>query len=93
MRTEQPCADLTPTGIAPVPAVWVNPLGQPIAPQPAIAFTQQNWSRLYRATTYNLAWALSAGFGFQLNPSATLDIGYRYLNAGTRARSSTRKPA
>jgi opacity protein-like surface antigen len=24
-----------------------------------------------------------AGFGIQLTPSATLDIGYRYLNTGT----------
>ena len=29
-------ADLTPTGIAPVPAVWVNRLGLPIVPQPPI---------------------------------------------------------
>ncbi len=29
-----------------------------------------------------VAWALSAGLGFQLTPSATLDIGYRYLNSG-----------
>ena len=28
------------------------------------------------------AWALSAGIGYQRNPSATLDIGYRYLNSG-----------
>ena len=76
-------ADLTPTGIAPVPAVWVNRLGLPIGPQPPIPFTLQNWNRLYTATTYNLAWALSAGVGFHLTPSATLDISYRYLNAGT----------
>jgi opacity protein-like surface antigen len=30
-----------------------------------------------------MAWALAAGIGFKLNPSATLDLGYRYLNTGT----------
>jgi opacity protein-like surface antigen len=30
-----------------------------------------------------MAWALAAGLGFKLTPSATLDIGYRYLNSGT----------
>ena len=30
-----------------------------------------------------MAWALMAGVGIQLSPSATLDIGYRYLDAGT----------
>ena len=30
-----------------------------------------------------MAWALAAGVGFQLTPSMTLDIGYRYLNSGT----------
>lgn len=77
-------ADLTPTGALPlIPQVWVNPLGQAIVPQPPIAFTLQNWNRSLTATTYHLAWALSAGVGFHLTPSATLDVGYRYLNAGT----------
>jgi opacity protein-like surface antigen len=76
-------ADLTPTGIAPVPALWVNRLGLPIVPQPPIPFALQNWNRSLSSTTYHLAWALSAGVGFHLTPSATLDIGYRYLNAGT----------
>ena len=29
-----------------------------------------------------MAWALMAGVGIKISPSATLDIGYRYLNAG-----------
>ena len=73
------------------PQIWVNPQGQPISPQPAIAFGQQYWSRSISSTTYTFAWALSAGFGFQLNPSATFDIGYRYLNSGETPGSSTRK--
>lgn len=74
-------ADLTSTGA--FPALWVNPLGQAIVPQPPIAFALQNWNRSLTATTYHLAWALSAGVGYRLTPSATLDVGYRYLNAGT----------
>ena len=76
--------NLTPAGG--FPQIWVNPQGQPISPQPAIAFGQQYWSRSISSTTYTFAWALSAGFGFQLNPSATLDIGYRYLNSGETTR-------
>ncbi len=73
-------ADLTPTGA--YPQIWLNPYGAPITPQPNIAFAPQNWTRSIKATTYTAAWALSAGVGFQLNPSTTLDIGYRYLNSG-----------
>jgi opacity protein-like surface antigen len=65
-----------------VPKVWVDPNAQPLAPQPNIPFIQQAWNRPFSATTYTLAWALTAGFGFQINPSTTLDIGYRYLNSG-----------
>ncbi len=73
-------ANLTSNGA--FPAVWVNPAGQPINPQPAIPFAAQNWNGSINATTYRFAFALAAGFGFQLSPSATLDVGYRYLNAG-----------
>ena len=73
-------ADLTPTGA--YPQIWLDPYGNAIAPQPNIAFAQQNWNRSFSSTTYTFAWALSAGLGFQLNPSTTLDVGYRYLNSG-----------
>ena len=73
-------ADLTGTGS---PQVWVNSQGQTLAPQPNIAFAPQFWNRSIRSTTWSMAWALAAGFGFKLTPSATLDIGYRYLNSGT----------
>jgi opacity protein-like surface antigen len=74
-------ADLSQT-IPGVPKVWVDPNAQALVPQPNIPFTQQMWSRSFSATTYTLAWSLAAGFGFQINPSTTLDIGYRYLNSG-----------
>jgi opacity protein-like surface antigen len=73
-------ADLTPTGT--YPQLWIDQFGNLINPQPNIAFTQQNWNRSFNSTTYSFAFALSAGFGFQLTPSATLDVGYRYLNSG-----------
>jgi opacity protein-like surface antigen len=74
-------ANLTP--VVPFPPVWVNTQGQTLAPQPNIAFAPQFWNRSIHSTTYSMAWALAAGFGFRLTPSATLDIGYRYLNSGT----------
>jgi opacity protein-like surface antigen len=74
-------ANLTSDGA--FPQIWVNQQGLPIAPQPNIAFAPQFWNRSIRSTTYTMAWALAAGIGFKLNPSATLDIGYRYLNSGT----------
>ena len=64
------------------PSVWVNSAGQPIAPQPHNPFTAQNWNRTINSTTYRFAWSLAAGFGFQLNPSATLDVGYRFIDGG-----------
>jgi opacity protein-like surface antigen len=73
-------ADLTSTGF---PSVWVNSEGQALTPQPNIAFAPQFWNRSIHSTTYTMAWALAAGIGFKLNPSATLDLGYRYLNTGT----------
>jgi opacity protein-like surface antigen len=71
------------TAVGAFPPVWVNPLGQTLAPQPNIAFAPQIWNRSIHSTTYSMAWALAAGLGFKLTPSATLDIGYRYLNSGT----------
>jgi opacity protein-like surface antigen len=79
-------ANLSPAAGATYPQVWVDQYGNAIAPQPNVAFAPQNWSRSISSTTYTFAWALSAGFGFQLNPSATIDIGYRYLNSGEITR-------
>lgn len=73
-------ANLTPTGT--YPQLWIDQYGTSINPQPNIAFTQQNWNRTFSSTSYSFAWALAAGLGFQITPSATLDVGYRYLNSG-----------
>jgi opacity protein-like surface antigen len=71
------------TAVAPYPPVWVNALGQTLAPQPNIPFAQQFWNRSISSTTYSMAWALAAGIGYKITPSMTLDVGYRYLNSGT----------
>ena len=68
----------------------------PISPQPAIAFAPQNWNRTISSTTVGFAWALMAGFSYQLTPSVAIDIGYRYLNSGvtrTRCQSAVRSDA
>jgi len=64
-----------------VPNTWIDSSGKSV--QPNVGFTSANWNRSFKQTHYSMAWALMAGFGFQLTPSATLDIGYRYLNAGS----------
>jgi len=80
--------NLTTTGAA--PQVWVNPTtGVPLTTQPNVPFTNQVWDRSIRSTKYTMAWALMAGVGIQISPSATLDIGYRYLNAGVTSTSIT----
>ena len=63
------------TAVGPFPPVWVNPLGQTLAPQPNIAFAPQIWNRSIRSTTRSMAWALAAGFGFKLTRRAA-----EYLN-------------
>ncbi len=73
-------ANLSPTGG--FPPVWVDVYGNPLSPQPPIAFTQQNWNRTLNTTTASFAWALMAGFSYQLTPSVLIDVGYRYLNGG-----------
>ena len=74
---------------APPTQQWVNAAGTAVNPQPNIAFTNQNWNHTINVTHYSMAFALMAGVGVQLSPSATLDIGYRYLNAGTSNISIT----
>jgi opacity protein-like surface antigen len=85
-QTYGPDLTLTPTLL--IPPVWVNPkTGKPITPAPNIAFAAQDWNRNIRSTHYSFAFALMAGIGYQLTPSATLDIGYRFLDTGATTLS------
>jgi opacity protein-like surface antigen len=45
-----------------------------------VVFGPQNWDRHFNSTHYSMAGALMAGFGYQLTPSATLDVGYQFLS-------------
>jgi opacity protein-like surface antigen len=77
----------TATGTAPLQ--WVTQTGvnangavyTPLTRQPQVVFGTQNWNRNFSATKYSAAGALMAGFGYQISPSATVDIGYRYVSA------------
>jgi opacity protein-like surface antigen len=77
--------DTTATGGAPLQ--WVvqtgvsggYPVYTPLTTQPNVVFGKQNWDRSFSTTQYTMAAALMAGLGIQMSPSATLDIGYRYL--------------
>ena len=71
------------------PNVWVVLTGYdsgghaiytPLGTQPNVVFGPQNWDRHFSSTHYSMAGALMAGFGYQLTPSATLDVGYQFLS-------------
>jgi opacity protein-like surface antigen len=83
-------ANLTaPTGVGEPPKIWVDSGGVALPVQPNIGFTNQDWDRSIRSVKYSMAFALMGGVGIALTPSMTLDIGYRYLNAGTTNVSIT----
>lgn len=74
-------ADLTPIGT--YPPQWVDINGNPLSPQPGIAFTKQNWNRSIKSVSYHLAWALMGGFAVAITDHLQADIGYRYVDLGT----------
>ncbi len=39
------------------------------------------WAR-FGASKWNFAWAVHAGLAYQINPSLTLELAYRYVNLG-----------
>ena len=83
-------ANLTaPTGVGDPPKIWVDSAGVVLPVQPNIGFTNQNWDRAIHSVKYSMAFALMGGVGIAITPSMTLDIGYRYLNAGTTNLSIT----
>jgi opacity protein-like surface antigen len=77
------------TSASGAPNVWVVLTGYdsgghaiytPLGTQPNMTFGPQNWDRHFNSTHYSMAAALMAGFGYQLTPSATLDVGYQFLS-------------
>lgn len=57
-----------------------TPIYTPLAHQPNVPFGLLNWNRSFSSTKYSFAGALMAGFGYQLTPSATIDLRYRYVD-------------
>jgi len=60
---------------------WVTINGQPWPIQ--LPFGPTNWNRYAEKKSWAFAWNLMAGFSFDIQDNLKLDVGYRYLNAGT----------
>lgn len=74
-------ADLSPADGYPL--IWVSKwTGNPVFPQPGVAFAQQYWDRSLSKSSWKFAWNLLAGFSYDLAQNMKIDVGYRYLNAG-----------
>ena len=79
--------DLTPAGGFPL--VWINPITGKQAINPAtgaypnIPFAKQTWDKKLLRNTTSFGFALMAGVGVDLAEGLKLDVGYRYLNAGS----------
>jgi opacity protein-like surface antigen len=77
-------ATLTLPNPYPVPLIYYNPAtGLPLNPQPHYNLGPQNWDYSKSAQKWNFAFALMAGFSYDLTSNAILDIGYRYVNFGS----------
>ena len=46
-------------------------------------FGPTNWNRYMEKKSWGFAWNLMAGFSYDIQDNLKIDIGYRYLNAGT----------
>lgn len=74
-------ADLSP--VSGYPLIWVDKWnGNPVLPQPAVAFAAQNWNRAFSKSSWKFAWNLLAGFSYDISQTLKVDVGYRYLNSG-----------
>ena len=72
------------------PLLWVDSFGNTLNPQPKIpgttkpvGFGPQNWAQSVHKTTYNFAWSLTGGVAYAVDDHLSIDVGYRYVNAGT----------
>lgn len=62
--------------------LWINNSNG--APWPIqLPFGPTNWNRYMEKKSWAFAWNLMAGFSYDIQDNLKLDIGYRYLNAGT----------
>ncbi len=69
------------------PSVFYSPVGtqqgRPLNPQPHYNYGPQNWDYSQSTYKWNFAFALMAGFSYDINANLKLDLGYRYVNFGT----------
>jgi opacity protein-like surface antigen len=69
------------------PAVFYSPNGllqtNPLNPQPHYNYGQQNWDYTQSTSKWNFAFALMAGFSYDISQNLKLDLGYRYVNFGS----------
>jgi opacity protein-like surface antigen len=77
-----------------VPHVWVDNNGDPITSwtdvagvtqqgNPPVAFERQSWSRTGSQLKFNPAFALIAGFSFDVSDQLKGEVSWRYLNSGS----------
>ncbi|MGW9329867.1 outer membrane protein [Bosea sp. NPDC055594] len=64
------------TGLTDQGANWIDPTGQ------YAAIIQPTLGTAGSGSNTNMAWALMAGVGYEVNKNLTLELGYRYLNLG-----------
>ena len=55
----------------------------PLNPQPNIPFAPINWNHTVNKKSWKFAWNLMAGFSYDLYQNLKLDLGYRFLDAGS----------
>ena len=68
-------------GTPPTWVVWNGAQYVALNNQPGVVFGKTNWNRTFGGTKFAMAGSLMAGFGYKLTPSATLDVGYKLLDA------------
>ncbi len=81
-------ATLTFPNPSPVPLVYYNNQGQPLNPQPNYTSGGQHPNYSVNTQKWNFAFALMAGFSYDISRNLKLDLGYRYVNFGTMSFKS-----
>jgi opacity protein-like surface antigen len=74
------------------PTTFYSPVGTqqgaPLNPQPHYNYGPQNWDYSQSLSKWNFAFALMAGFSYDIMPNLKLDLGYRYVNFGSMSFKS-----
>ncbi len=76
-------ATLTFPNPSPVPLVYYNNQGVRLNPQPTFTPGAQHPNYSTSSSKWNFAFALMAGFSYDISQNLKLDLGYRYVNFGS----------